>query len=129
MASQQPGVSPEALSASGRNSEKLSLPTLQSKMKSDPEEYESELVLVHNQFKSSLELFRQQAALNFTSISGIRQRPRRGQRPRRPSHAIGTRHPLLPSAPRRFPQPTHRFPRLLRQIATVGAKVLQSRKH
>ncbi|CAK8541932.1 unnamed protein product [Lathyrus sativus] len=32
----------EALLASGRNSEKLNLPTLQSKMKCDPEGYESE---------------------------------------------------------------------------------------
>ncbi|KAK7824490.1 protein sda1 like protein [Quercus suber] len=40
----------EALSASGRSSEKLSLPTLQSKMKSDPDGYESELILLYSQF-------------------------------------------------------------------------------
>ncbi|KAL7093826.1 hypothetical protein ACP275_11G063500 [Erythranthe tilingii] len=61
----------DLMSASGRSSEKLSLPTLQSKMKADPEGYNSELSLIYNQFKSSLELFLQQAALNFTSVSGI----------------------------------------------------------
>ncbi|CAK9180519.1 unnamed protein product [Ilex paraguariensis] len=40
-------------------------------MKIDPEGYQTELSLLYNQFKSSLELFQQQAALNFTSISGI----------------------------------------------------------
>lgn len=63
------------MSASGRASEKLSLPILQSKMKSDPEGYTPELVLIYNQFKSSLELFEQQAALNFTSLSGIASDP------------------------------------------------------
>ncbi|CAK9180520.1 unnamed protein product [Ilex paraguariensis] len=64
-------VVPEALAPSGLTAEKLSLPTLQSKMKIDPEGYQTELSLLYNQFKSSLELFQQQAALNFTSISGI----------------------------------------------------------
>lgn len=64
-------ISVDTLSASGRSSEKLSLPSLQSKMKCDPEGYETELALLYNQFKSSLELFRQQAALNFTSITGV----------------------------------------------------------
>ncbi|KAM7487229.1 hypothetical protein LguiB_024713 [Lonicera macranthoides] len=66
-----PDISVDTLSASGRSSEKLSLPSLQSKMKCDPEGYETELALLYNQFKSSLELFRQQAALNFTSITGV----------------------------------------------------------
>lgn len=66
-----PEITPESLAASGRSSEKLSLPVLQSKMKCDPEGYETELSLLYSQFKSSLELFQQQAALNFTSISGI----------------------------------------------------------
>lgn len=69
------GVTLEPLSASGRSAEKLSLPSLQSKMKCDPEGYESELVLLYSQFNSSLELFQQQAALNFTSISGIGSDP------------------------------------------------------
>ncbi|KAL6190479.1 hypothetical protein ACLB2K_036876 [Fragaria x ananassa] len=63
-------LSPEPLSASGRSSEKMSLPTLQSKMKCDPEGYETELLLVYNQFKSSLELFKQQADLGFKSVTG-----------------------------------------------------------
>lgn len=64
-------IAADSMSAAGRSSEKLNLHTLQSKMKSDPEGYSSELTLVYNQFKSSLELFHQQAALNFTSLSGI----------------------------------------------------------
>ncbi|KAL5826663.1 hypothetical protein ACOSQ3_018500 [Xanthoceras sorbifolium] len=64
-------LSPESLSASGRSSEKLSLPLLQSKMKCDPEGYETELTLVYKQFNSALDLFRQQAALNFGSTTGV----------------------------------------------------------
>ncbi|KAL3649829.1 hypothetical protein CASFOL_006232 [Castilleja foliolosa] len=60
----------ESMSASSRASEKLNLPTLQSKMKSDPEGYIPEVILIYSQFKSSLELFKQQAALNFNSLSG-----------------------------------------------------------
>ncbi|XP_022149440.1 protein SDA1 homolog [Momordica charantia] len=55
--------------------EKLSLPLLQSKMKCDPEGYESELVLLYSQFKSSMELFKQQASLHFSSIGGIGSDP------------------------------------------------------
>lgn len=69
------GLSPEPLSASGRSSEKLSLPLLQSKMKCDPDGYEAELTLIYKQFNSALDLFRQQAALNFGSISGIGSDP------------------------------------------------------
>ncbi|XP_030475012.1 uncharacterized protein LOC115692332 [Syzygium oleosum] len=65
----------EALAASGRSSEKLSLTSLQSKMKCDPQGYEAELGLVHGQFNSSLELFEQQAALSFASISGVAADP------------------------------------------------------
>ncbi|KAE8719316.1 putative trytophan synthase alpha subunit [Hibiscus syriacus] len=61
----------EPLSASGRSSEKLSLPSLQSKMKTDPEGYGTELHLIRSQFYSALELFQQQAALNFSSISVV----------------------------------------------------------
>lgn len=68
-------LSLEALAASGRSSEKLSLTSLQSKMKCDPEGYEAELGLVHGQFNSSLELFEQQAALSFASISGVAADP------------------------------------------------------
>ncbi|KAJ0095219.1 hypothetical protein Patl1_16804 [Pistacia atlantica] len=65
------GLSPEPLSASGRSSEKLSLPLLQSKMKCDPDGYETELTLIYKQFNSALDLFQRQAALNFGSISGV----------------------------------------------------------
>ncbi|KAF5726706.1 protein SDA1 [Tripterygium wilfordii] len=65
----------EALAASGRGAEKLSLPALQSKMKCDPEGYLTELGLLYSQFNSALELFRQQAAMNFTSISGVAADP------------------------------------------------------
>ncbi|PSR84806.1 hypothetical protein CEY00_Acc32784 [Actinidia chinensis var. chinensis] len=61
-------ISAEALSASGRTGEKLSLLALQSKMKCDPEGYEIELALLHGQFNSSLELFHQKEALNLTSV-------------------------------------------------------------
>ncbi|KZV14605.1 hypothetical protein F511_42275 [Dorcoceras hygrometricum] len=44
-------------------------------MKVDPEGYGSELNLIYNQFKSSLELFERQAAMNFTSLSGIGNDP------------------------------------------------------
>ncbi|KAK7312030.1 hypothetical protein RJT34_10575 [Clitoria ternatea] len=65
----------EPLLASGRSSEKLSLPLLQSKMKCDPEGYESELLLLRSQFNSSFELFQKQADMNFTSITGIAADP------------------------------------------------------
>ncbi|KAK9090261.1 hypothetical protein Sjap_023438 [Stephania japonica] len=63
---QLPDLAPDSLSASGRSSEKLSLPSLQSKMKSDPEGYDTELSLLYRHFDSSLHLFHQQAALNVT---------------------------------------------------------------
>ncbi|KAL3835631.1 hypothetical protein ACJIZ3_010367 [Penstemon smallii] len=66
-----PDFTADSISASGRSSDKLNLATLQSKIKVDPEGYTSELTLIYNQFKSSVELFLQQAALNFTSLSGI----------------------------------------------------------
>ncbi|XP_030496966.2 uncharacterized protein LOC115712753 [Cannabis sativa] len=75
MASQATGFSAESIVASGRGSEKLSLPLLQSKMKCDPEGYESELATVYSQFKSFLEMFKQQAAFKFTSISGVGNDP------------------------------------------------------
>ncbi|PIA30349.1 hypothetical protein AQUCO_05600053v1 [Aquilegia coerulea] len=62
-----PDLSLESLVASGRNAEKISLPTLQSKMKCDPEGYESELFLLYRHFDSSLHLFHQQASLNMHS--------------------------------------------------------------
>uniref|UniRef100_A0A1D1XRJ6 Protein SDA1 n=1 Tax=Anthurium amnicola TaxID=1678845 RepID=A0A1D1XRJ6_9ARAE len=56
-------LSPESLSASGRGTEKLSLPALQSKMKCDPEGYEAELLLLYRHFDSSLHLFHRHSAM------------------------------------------------------------------
>ncbi|KAK4373805.1 hypothetical protein RND71_004482 [Anisodus tanguticus] len=67
----QSELTAEGIAASGLTSEKLSLPNLQSKMKCDPEGYESELILVYEQFKSSMNLFEEQAARSFTSLSGV----------------------------------------------------------
>lgn len=51
-----------------RMSEKMSI---RSKMKLIPEDYETDVTLVYSQFKSAVEIFQQQAALNFTSsVSG-----------------------------------------------------------
>ncbi|CAL1359935.1 unnamed protein product [Linum trigynum] len=61
------GMMLESLSASGKSSERLSLPLLQSKMKIDPEGYTTELGLIYNQFISALDLFKQQAAISFSS--------------------------------------------------------------
>ncbi|KNA23538.1 hypothetical protein SOVF_024060 [Spinacia oleracea] len=61
----------EGFSAAGLSADKLTLQTLQSKMKCDPESYESELQYLYNQFKSLLKLFEDQAALSFNSVSGI----------------------------------------------------------
>ncbi|KAH9626837.1 hypothetical protein KSS87_002482 [Heliosperma pusillum] len=68
-------LSPEAISAAGRSADKQSLQNLQSKMKCDPESYTSELELIYRQFQSSLELFKQQAALSFNSLSGVAADP------------------------------------------------------
>ncbi|KAK9113570.1 hypothetical protein Syun_020367 [Stephania yunnanensis] len=62
-----PDLAPDSLTASGRYSEKLSLPSLQSKMKCDPEGYDTELSLLYRHFDSSLHLFHQQAALNINN--------------------------------------------------------------
>lgn len=64
-------LSAEGIAAAGLSADKLSLQNLQSKMKCDPESYEAELQLIYQQFKSSVELFEQQAALGFNTVSGI----------------------------------------------------------
>ncbi|XP_010929853.1 uncharacterized protein [Elaeis guineensis] len=64
-------LSPESLSAAGRAAERLSLPTLQSKMKCDPEGYEAELLLLYRHFESSLHLFRHQSALSPSSDPAV----------------------------------------------------------
>ncbi|CAE6165991.1 unnamed protein product [Arabidopsis arenosa] len=62
------GLTPESLKASGRSSDKLSLPILQSQIKRDPEGYETEIHLIYKQFRASVDLFQQQAALTFSSV-------------------------------------------------------------
>lgn len=57
--------------ASGKSSEKLSLPSLQSKMKTDPGGYLSELHLIIRRFESSLDLFRRHSALNPSSDPAV----------------------------------------------------------
>ncbi|XP_074570178.1 uncharacterized protein LOC141826776 [Curcuma longa] len=64
-------LSPESLSASGRDADKLSLPVLQSKMKCDPEGYEAELLLLYRHFESSLYLFHHQSALSTSSDPSV----------------------------------------------------------
>ncbi|KAL3524878.1 hypothetical protein ACH5RR_013250 [Cinchona calisaya] len=65
----------EAIITSRKDAEKMSLPSIQSKMKTNPEGYEIELQLIYNQFKSSVELFHQQAKMSITSVSGISANP------------------------------------------------------
>lgn len=62
------GLTPESLKASGRISEKLSLPILQSQIKREPEGYETEVHLIYKQFRASVDLLQQQAALTFSSV-------------------------------------------------------------
>lgn len=62
---------PEPMTASGRSSDKISLPALQSNMKCDPEGYESELILIYRQFHSSMDLFKQQGDISFSSMCGV----------------------------------------------------------
>ncbi|KAL1189397.1 hypothetical protein V5N11_029013 [Cardamine amara subsp. amara] len=62
------GLTPESLMASGRSSEKLSLPILQGQIKRDPEGYETELDLIYKQFKALVDLFQQEAAFTFSSV-------------------------------------------------------------
>lgn len=69
------GLTPESLKASGRSSENLSLHILQGKIKCDPEGYETELQLIYKQFKTSVDLFQQHAAISFSSVGGIGSDP------------------------------------------------------
>lgn len=63
-----PSSAENSMSASGRSAEKLSLPSLQSRMKCDPEGYESELLLLIRHFDSCLAVFQQHAALKSASM-------------------------------------------------------------
>ncbi|MCD7457595.1 hypothetical protein HAX54_035453 [Datura stramonium] len=109
----------EGIAASGLTSEKLSLPTLQSKMKCDPEGYESELTLVYNQFKSSMDLFEQQAALNFTSLSGVSTDPT-------VSKDLGDRAMFLSHVTPFYPKQLVNFPKELAQLLRSSARTLPS---
>ena len=114
-----PEITPESLAASGRSSEKLSLPVLQSKMKCDPEGYETELSLLYSQFKSSLELFQQQAALNFTSISGIGGDPTVAK-------DLGDRAMFLAHVTPFYPRQLVEFPKELANFLRSAARTLPS---
>lgn len=112
--------SPEALSASGRSSEKLSLPLLQSKMKRDPEGYETELTLVYKQFNSALDLFRQQAALNFGSTTGVGSDPNLAR-------DLGDRAMFLAHVMPLFQKQLAEFPTQLADFLKSSAPTLPSR--
>lgn len=118
-ASLLPDLNPEAITASGKDAEKLSLPSLQSKMKSDPEGYEMELHLIYNQFKSSMELFQQQAAMSFTSVSGIAADPTVAK-------ALGDRAMFLAHVTPFYPKHLAQFPRELAEFLRSSARTLPS---
>ncbi|KAJ6689113.1 hypothetical protein OIU85_005512 [Salix viminalis] len=109
----------DSLSASGRSSEKLSLPSLQSKMKIDPEGYETELGLVYNQFKSALDLFQQQAALNFASSSGVCADPTI-------SKDLSDRASFLAHVTPFYPKQLAEFPAQLAEFLKSSARTLPS---
>ncbi|MFS7958825.1 putative SDA1 domain-containing protein [Helianthus anomalus] len=114
-------ITADALSASGRTSEKMSLPTLQSKMKCDPEGYETELTLVYNQFKSSVQLFQQQAALNFTSVvsGGVGSDPTVAK-------DLGDRAMFLAHVTPFYPVQLLNYPKELVEFLSSSARVLPS---
>lgn len=114
-------ITADALSASGRTSEKLSLPTLQSKMKCDPEGYETELSLIYSQFKSSVELFQQQAALNFTSVvsGGVGSDPTVAK-------DLGDRAMFLAHVTPFYPNQLLDYPKELVEFLRSSARVLPS---
>ncbi|KAK8567641.1 hypothetical protein V6N13_105598 [Hibiscus sabdariffa] len=110
--------SAEPLSASGRSSEKLSLPSLQSKMKTDPEGYGTELHLIRSQFYSALEL-QQQAALNFSSISGVGADPTVAK-------DLGERAMFLAHVTPFYPKQLTEFPSDLAAFLKSSARTLPS---
>ncbi|XP_047330809.1 protein SDA1 homolog [Impatiens glandulifera] len=109
----------EVLSASGRGSEKLSLPALQSKMKCDPEGYVTELELIYGQFKSSLYIFQQQASMNFTSLTGIKTDPAI-------SKNLADRVMFLAHVTPFFPKHLSQFPKELASFLQSSAPTLPS---
>ncbi|QHO54873.1 uncharacterized protein [Arachis hypogaea] len=105
--------------SSGRRSEKLSLSTLQSKMKCDPESYLSELDDLQGQFNSSLEVFEQKAAMNFASITGIGSDPTVGK-------YLGDRAMLLAHVTPLYPEHLANFPAKLATLIRCAARHLPS---
>uniref|UniRef100_A0A7C9E610 Protein SDA1 n=1 Tax=Opuntia streptacantha TaxID=393608 RepID=A0A7C9E610_OPUST len=112
-------LSPEAIAAASRSADKLSLQNLQSKMKCDPESYEAELELIYKQFESSLELFQQQAALSFTSLSGIGADPTVAK-------DLGERAMFLAHMTQFYPKHLSDFPKQLADLLRTTAKSLPS---
>nr|GMD95499.1 protein SDA1 homolog isoform X1 [Ipomoea batatas] len=109
----------EGMSASGRTAEKLSLPSLQSKMKRDPDVYESELSLIYNQFKSLVELFEQQASHNFTSLSGVATDSTVAK-------DLGDRATFLAHVTPFYPKQLPQFPKELAQFLRSSSRALPS---
>ncbi|GAB4828877.1 hypothetical protein Ancab_018537 [Ancistrocladus abbreviatus] len=112
-------ITPDSITAAGRAAEKLSLSALQSKMKCDPESYETELQLLYKQFNSSLELFQQQAALSFNSLSGIGSDPTVAK-------DLSDRAMLLAHVTPCYPQHLSVFPRQLADLLRTSARSLPS---
>ncbi|CAK9327083.1 unnamed protein product [Citrullus colocynthis] len=99
--------------------ERLTLPLLQSKMKCDPEGYECELVLIYNQFKSSMELFKQQASLHFTSVGGIGSDPSVAK-------DLSDRAMFLAHVTPLYPKHLIEFPKQLADLLNSSSKSLPS---
>uniref|UniRef100_A0A1S3CNI9 Protein SDA1 n=1 Tax=Cucumis melo TaxID=3656 RepID=A0A1S3CNI9_CUCME len=99
--------------------EKLTLPLLQSKMKCDPEGYECELVLLYNQFKSSMELFKQQASIHFTSVGGIGSNPSVAK-------DLSDRAMFLAHVTHLYPKHLIEFPKQLVDLLNSSSKSLPS---
>lgn len=99
--------------------EVLNLPSLQSKMKCDPGGYECELVLLYNQFKSSMELFKQQASLHFTSVGGIGSDPSVAK-------DLSDRAMFLAHVTPFYPEHLVEFPKQLADLLNSSSKSLPS---
>ncbi|KAK9756710.1 hypothetical protein RND81_01G116100 [Saponaria officinalis] len=129
-------LSPEAISAAGCSADKLPLQSLQSKMKCDPESYTAELDLMYRQFKSSLDLFRQQAALSFNSLSGVAADPSVAKHLAERSLFLSHMLPHYPDRLADFPvlladllrSSAHSLPSSLRSHLTQGLILLVNRK-
>ncbi|KAG7654122.1 Armadillo-type fold [Arabidopsis suecica] len=113
------GLTPESLKASGRSSENLSLLILQGKIKRDPEGYETELQLIYKQFKTSVDLFQQQAALSFSSVGGIGSDPS-------VSKDLGDRAMFLAHVTPFYPKQLSEFPAQLTDLLRTSCLAMPS---